>query len=112
MAVDKEEKEVLDTINGYLNDTEADPEEGYDLIFDGIKFKEFTPKIKEALEKLGPKVTSISANDCALKSLENFPVLPELVQVIKLNRLFLTTWSPNSIHKEPKSESGKIQDSG
>ena len=75
----RDETEVLSRIESQIK--AVDEEDSLDLILDGVKFKEFTLKIKEKLESLGSRVFSLSANDCALKNLNNFPALPDLAQV-------------------------------
>lgn len=77
--MNKEEAQVLESIDIQAKEMEKD--EILDFIFDGTKFKEFTPKIKEKLEIFGARLSSLSANDCGLKNLNNFPNLPGLIQV-------------------------------
>lgn len=50
------------------------------LILDECHFKQFTPQLKQELEKY-KNLIYLSLNDCQLKSLENFPNLPNLVKL-------------------------------
>lgn len=54
---------------------EADGET--ELILDDIEFKQFTPELKEKIEKLAG-LEQISLNNCGLSSLKNFPNCPNL----------------------------------
>ena len=50
------------------------------LILDECHFKQFSPQLKSELEKY-KNLIYLSLNDCQLKSLDNFPNLPNLVKL-------------------------------
>ena len=50
------------------------------MILDECHFKQFSPQLKSELEKY-KNLIYLSLNDCQLKSLDNFPNLPNLVKL-------------------------------
>ena len=68
-------------------DEHIEEEDTEEIILDEIEIVEISPELKKKLESL-QDVSILSMNDCQLKSLANFPNLPNLVRVELMNNSF------------------------
>lgn len=68
-------------------DEAIEADEVDEIVLDETEVSEFTPELKKKLESI-EGISTLSLNNCKLKSLNNFPNLPSLIRLELMNNSF------------------------